>query len=47
MGTPEQFQPGALLRARGTRQRDDVDAEKIVVKSTVASVQQEKQLESE
>lgn len=48
MGTPEHFQPGALLRARGTRrQRDEVDAEKIVVKSTVANVQQEKQPESE
>jgi tetrahydromethanopterin S-methyltransferase subunit A len=42
MGNPQHFQPGALLRAKGTlRLRDEVEAEKIVVKSYVASIQQE------
>jgi tetrahydromethanopterin S-methyltransferase subunit A len=42
MGTTRQFQPGALLRAKGSlRRRDEVDAEKIVVKSKVATIQGE------
>lgn len=42
MGNPQHFQLGALLRAKGTlRLRDEVEAEKMVVKSYVASIQQE------
>jgi len=40
MGNPQHFQPGALLRALGTlRLRDEVEAEGIVVKSNVATIQ--------
>lgn len=40
MGDSQQFQPGALLQARGTlRSPDEVDAERIVVKSNVATIQ--------
>ncbi len=40
MGNPQHFQPGALLRAVGTlRLRDEVEAEGIVVKSKVATIQ--------
>src|SRR5581483_5252545 len=40
MGNPRHFQPGALLRALGPlRSRDEVEAEKIVVKSHVATIQ--------
>ena len=39
MGNPQHFQLGALLRAIGTlRQRDEVEAEKIVVKTHVATI---------
>lgn len=39
MGNPQHFQLGALLRAQGTlRLRNEVEAEKIVVKSYVASI---------
>jgi tetrahydromethanopterin S-methyltransferase subunit A len=42
MGNPQHFQLGALLRAKGTlRLRDEVEAEKIVVKSKVATIQGE------
>lgn len=42
MGNSQHFQPGALLRAIGTlRLRDEVAAEKIVVKSKVATIQDE------
>lgn len=40
MGNSQQFQPGALLQARGTlRSPDEVEAERIVVKSHVATIQ--------
>ena len=40
MGNPQHFQLGALLRAQGPlRSRDEVEAEKIVVKSHVATIQ--------
>ena len=40
MGNPEHFQPGALLRAKGTlRMRDEVEAEGIAVLTKVATVQ--------
>src|SRR5258708_6291926 len=43
MGNPQHFQLGALLRALGIlRQRDEVEAEKIVVKSHVATIQEER-----
>ncbi|HLJ34174.1 MAG TPA: hypothetical protein VKU38_11005 [Ktedonobacteraceae bacterium] len=43
MGNPQHFQLGALLRTLGTlRQRDEVEAEKIVVKSHVATIQEER-----
>lgn len=42
MGNSQHFQRGALLRAKGTlRLRDEVEAEKIVVKSYVATIQEE------
>jgi len=41
-GNPQHFQPGALLRAGGIlRLRDEVDAAEIVVKSKVATIQEE------
>jgi tetrahydromethanopterin S-methyltransferase subunit A len=43
MGQPEDFQPGALLRAVGSlRQRDQVDAAQIVVKRKAAITQPER-----
>ena len=43
MGNPQHFQLGALLRALGIlRQRDEVEAESIVVKSHVATIQEER-----
>ena len=40
MGSTQHFQPGALLRARGTlRLRDEVEAEVIVVLTKVATIQ--------
>ncbi|HJT57311.1 MAG TPA: hypothetical protein VJ761_12500 [Ktedonobacteraceae bacterium] len=40
MGSPQHFQPGALLRARGTlRLHDEVEAEKIAVLTKVATIQ--------
>jgi tetrahydromethanopterin S-methyltransferase subunit A len=48
MGNPRQFQPGALLRAVGTlKLRDEVAAEKIVVKSKVATIQDEQLSQAE
>jgi len=40
MGNPQHFQPGALLRAKGTlRLRDEVEAEGIAVLTKVATIQ--------
>ncbi len=40
MGSTQHFQPGALLRARGTlRLRDEVEAEGIAVLTKVATIQ--------
>jgi hypothetical protein len=42
MGNPQHFQPGALLRAKGTLLlRDEVEAEGITVLTKVATIQEE------